>query len=50
MSAHTPANEPDWDNMTEDEIQAMFDEMQAFEEHRWSMDCEDCEDCESCEC
>ncbi len=37
MSAHTPANEPDWDNMTDDEIIALFDEMQAIEDHKWGV-------------
>lgn len=54
MSAWTPADEPDFDNMTDDEIIALFDEMQAIEDHKWGMVCEECEEpCEhpeTCDC
>ena len=30
--------EPDFDNMTDDEIIAFFDEMEKFENHKWGID------------
>ena len=38
MSAHTPADEPDWDNMTDDEIITFFEEMEAAENHKWGIE------------
>lgn len=35
MASNTPTNEPDWDNMTDDEIDALLEEMEAFENYRW---------------